>query len=355
MYVVLFFTLLCMKMICVQSFFSFPPCSSQPAAHGMYVHRRKHGDTCVVCQAGEAGNSLWGFGSTVCRAAKGGQYIDYRKFNILGSILVQRKIKPCTSDSTTTKILRERQRGAEPSWSGLDVDANAYKMEGWPIPAVTQTEIAARAACLTCPYGAKGVLEKCEYCPAGRFSDATTLQARNGYTPTFNDPKTQQRVCKDCPAGYYSDGPGNKLRPSCKQCPNGYYQGDPGSSSCVDASPYGTDGPGAEAMNQCKDHQGEDWCKYGASCRYGPHSSYCHCHSGYKGDRCDEIPNFCDPNPCLNGGDCKQRYTEQWCECVPGFYGSECENILGSGTLSSVQSASSLASPSQAPSSSYGY
>ena len=57
------------------------------------------------------------------------------------------------------------------------------------------------------------------------------------------------------------------------------------------------------------------------------------CPSGYSGPTCNENPNDCSVNPCLNGGTCVDGINNFKCRCVAGFVGVLCEdNVDDCGT-----------------------
>lgn len=58
-------------------------------------------------------------------------------------------------------------------------------------------------------------------------------------------------------------------------------------------------------------------CRNGGSCADGK----CTCPTGFKGDMCEALAEFCDMNQCLNGGTC----TGNACSCTTGYEGVTCE------------------------------
>jgi len=47
----------------------------------------------------------------------------------------------------------------------------------------------------------------------------------------------------------------------------------------------------------------------------------CNCAFGFFGVACENVTNFCSPNPCLNGATCANAS----CVCADGFMGDLCE------------------------------
>jgi hypothetical protein len=59
----------------------------------------------------------------------------------------------------------------------------------------------------------------------------------------------------------------------------------------------------------------------------------CLCSEGFKGELCNEMVNYCDPNPCLNNGECVQSKTDKGeitfeCHCKEPFKGDNCEILI---------------------------
>uniref|UniRef100_A0A0N4ZHL7 Delta-like protein n=1 Tax=Parastrongyloides trichosuri TaxID=131310 RepID=A0A0N4ZHL7_PARTI len=54
-------------------------------------------------------------------------------------------------------------------------------------------------------------------------------------------------------------------------------------------------------------------------------SYYCSCPDGVSGTNCDNLPNLCLGEPCLNGGTCISHGTYSECHCLPSFTGPGCQ------------------------------
>lgn len=66
-------------------------------------------------------------------------------------------------------------------------------------------------------------------------------------------------------------------------------------------------------------------CKNGGTCSYNKITGRvsCECPSGFTGDRCELLENYCRGEPCKNGL-CKNNRGTYACECSPGWTGANC-------------------------------
>ena len=67
-------------------------------------------------------------------------------------------------------------------------------------------------------------------------------------------------------------------------------------------------------------------CQNGGRCvNEGLRSHRCECRNGFSGSYCQDAPDACASNPCLNGASCLNHGTSFSCACPKGFQGVQCE------------------------------
>ncbi|KAH3860075.1 fibropellin-1-like [Dreissena polymorpha] len=95
-----------------------------------------------------------------------------------------------------------------------------------------------------------------------------------------------------------------------------------------------------------------DYCKNGGSCEYSGHRDiWCHCQSGYTGDRCEDVVHGngnsvekCETRiPCQNGGTCYFDQNHQpICNCVPGYTGPLCAASVTITTITAISTTAAI-------------
>ena len=88
-----------------------------------------------------------------------------------------------------------------------------------------------------------------------------------------------------------------------------------GSFTCV--CPVEFSGPLCQIPNPCQPNP----CLNGALCFEAGQDALCVCQDGYDGYLCEIDIDECQSDPCQNGGTCVDRVDSYVCRCLPGFSG----------------------------------
>ncbi|KAH8387553.1 hypothetical protein KR093_007741, partial [Drosophila rubida] len=167
--------------------------------------------------------------------------------------------------------------------------------------------------CGACPIGWTGDGRTCVRSTSSSSSQPGDGQA-GGQTNALGLTSCTQRASLCHPAAICSEISNTIV---CS-CPRGMVGSGYGDNGCV----RGTN-------NNCNDMP----CLNGGVCLdRGPSNYTCLCPRGFRGPRCDPLPNPCTSNPCQNNGRCNQTPDGDGfvCQCRPGYRGRLCDQRFSS-------------------------